>query len=195
MKKKILKHDQFYIWVFEMDKNEGKDLPSDELTRKLNFPRKLINELLSSESPIPEPRHWNFKNFTHPLNAISIFVKGSFVVVRGDNDPFIAKAGEGAYRYIYSKTTKNVHIKALEDNSEYHCILPRDHTARYWWRKLHKKTTELDIFEEHYIYLASGKIDINDNVISGPNVINISGVKPFINVLEPSIFVEMWIDD
>lgn len=114
MKRTLLKHDRFLVWKFVMNAGEKKVMKPGEVNRGLT----------------------NYGPLT--LNTISIFVRGSFVTLRDGRKPYHHPAGTGGATHLEADSFRGHALQALEDDSEFHCIVPRDETPTFWERTVFK---------------------------------------------------------
>ena len=105
MKKRVLKFERFLVWCFEMDAGERKPVRAIEANRNLGG---------------------------NLLNAIAFPIRGRFNVVQSGHPAIEVKPGGGAWPYV--ETLDGLAVEALEDDSEYHCITPRDKEPKHWHR-------------------------------------------------------------
>lgn len=159
MKRKIIKSDQFLVWVFTMNNGEVKHFDPREITRGLT----------------------NYGPFT--MNAISVFTKGKFATYRDGRDPYISEPGTRPARYVDADSLKGFKMEALEDGSEYHCILPRDKTARFWNRHLITNCDGIVIGEGDYVYDAT-----NQRFFSGSQFVSLDlkSISVYLSIEENS---------
>jgi hypothetical protein len=174
MKRKILKFDQFLVWIFQMDKGEVKNFTAQEITRGLK----------------------TYGDMT--MNPISVFVKGSFVTHRDGMEPLFSHPGDGGARYVVANSLNGFALEALEDGSEYHCITPRDHVPQFWNRhvwKLDYKFAAVPYYiamvPERYIYVASGEVTINETKVQARQMARIKNLCDMA-IWDDVIAVEIW---
>lgn len=175
MKRRVIRFDQFLVWVFQMNKGDIKRFTAEEITRGLT---------------------------THgdkTMNSISVFTKGRFVTHRDGMPPLYSVPGSGGDRFVVANSLEGFALEALEDDSEYHCILPRDHEPRFWQRKVEKFEPGVypitkAMIPNRFVYVAAGEVIINHTkVVEG----KIARVKTLcdMTVLDDAIIASMWIDD
>ena len=168
------------VTLFTCRAGEERIIPPGELNRGIT--EATIDDLLEIN-----------KN-AKPLNPITIFTKGSFEMFLGDAKPFPIKAGEGGYRSAYAERLDNIRLRAVEEGSEYHCILPLDHTARYWDRRPVScdagKSIELSAGQ--FLYIATGAIEIGGKTFTGPAMVE-SSKDQTATAIERVNGVKIWI--
>lgn len=182
MKRKIIKFERFLVWVFHFElAGEKKVLRVEEITRNLDLPESLKRELAG-------------KDLTkiRALNSISIFPKGDFIEMdKGKSFPI--SEGSGGWRYKISERFEGSEIIALQPNSEYHCILPRDPTATFWERRVTKFEGCINSTGPGYVYVARGSIHVDEVDVKAEELVKITGEKRiWCTSLEPAVVAEMW---
>lgn len=136
MKRRVLRFEKFLVFVFNMDEGDKKHLGHSEYSRGLK------------------------KHGSNTLNAITAFTKGAFTLIRPGRDPFPLSPGDGGFTFIESDTDVGHTLVATKDDSEYHCITPRDHTPKFWDRRVVTlKTGEgFQSSPGEYVYIAKGSV-------------------------------------
>jgi hypothetical protein len=169
------------VTLFTCHAGEERIIPPGELTRGITETDAISDQLAVS-------------NNYRPLNAITIFTKGSFEAFRGDDVPFPIKAGEGGYRSAYAERLDNFRLRAVEDGSEYHCLLPLDRTARYWRRKPVdcEAGGAIDLETDQFLYVASGVVKVGEQTLTGPAMVESSSLQTA-TAIERVIGVKIWI--
>jgi len=139
MKRHVLKFDQFLVWIFRMQMGERKKLKPIEIHRGLD-----------THGPTT-------------LNVIPVFTQGKFEFLPNG---YVYEAGMGGFRWIEGES-QNCSLVALEDNSEYHCITPRDREARFWNRQVLCVDTGnfFHLSPKEYCYVAAGKLGGDEKLI------------------------------
>jgi hypothetical protein len=181
MRRKRLRFDRFMVTLFTCHAGEERIIPPGELTRGILETDAISDQLAES------------KNY-RPLNAITIFTKGSFEAFRGDDIPFPIKAGEGGYRIAYAERWDNLRLRAVEDDSEYHCLFPLDRTAQYWRRKPVSCVAgeEIELSKDQLLYVAAGVVEIGGQTLTGPTMVE-SSKDQTAKAIERVIGVKIWI--
>jgi hypothetical protein len=131
MKRRVLRFERFLVWCFTMDRGERKPVKAIEANRGLGG---------------------------NLLNAIAFPVRGSFWVKCYGHPSILQRAGQGGWNTVGS--LEGLTIESVEDGSEYHCITPRDQTAKFWQRSvvvLHAGERYVP-WNDSFVYVASGKL-------------------------------------
>ena len=104
------------------------------------------------------------------------------------------KAGEGGYRSAYAERLDNIRLRAVEEGSEYHCILPLDHTARYWDRRPVSCDAgqAIELPAGHFLYIATGAVEIGGKTFVGPAMVE-STRDQTVTAVERVTGVKIWI--
>lgn len=136
MKKRALRFDRFLVFIFSFNKGERKNFSSQEITRGL-----------TDRGP-------------QTLSTIPVFTKGSFHAITPGLEPRLALPGAGGAETVAGDSTIGHGVVALEDDSEYHCIVPREHTPKFWNRNLLvvEGGDSFYLLPGEYAYVASGKL-------------------------------------
>lgn len=180
MRRKRLRFGDFMVTLFTCSAGEERIIPPGELNRGI------------TEAPIDDLIKIN-KN-AKPLNPITVFTKGSFEMDLGWDKPFPIKAGEGGYRGAFAERLDNIRLRAVEDGSEYHCILPLDRTARYWDRRPVSCDAgqAIELSAGQFLYIATGAIEIGGKTLTGPAMVE-SSKDQTATATERVIGAKIWI--
>jgi hypothetical protein len=179
MRRKRMRFGNFMVTLFTCNAGEERIIPTGELNRGL------------SEAPIDDLLEINEN--AKPLNPITLFTKGSFVFLGGD-EVYPIKAGEGATRSVYAERLDNIRLRAVEEGSEYHCILPLDRTARYWDRRpvSCEAGQTIELSTGQFLYIATGAIEIGGKTFTGPAMVE-SSKDQTATAIERVHGVKIWI--
>jgi hypothetical protein len=147
MKKRGHKFERFLVFVFTMNRGERKDMSPEE-----------VNRGLTDHGP-------------QTLYTIPVVTRGRFCVVRSNHQPLFLGPGDGGFSILDGDGLSGLACVALEDGSEYHCIMPRDRKAKFWNRRVItvQKDETLTLLPGEYAYVASGKlVDVPEKLIYNP---------------------------
>lgn len=135
--------------------------------------------------------------------AITVIVSGKIIHKRPGAIDQVYVTGDGAWDWAFEPESENEVRQFVggEDNTEYHCIQPRDIHCK-WKAKIHSLMTDQEIQIEETdkfkqaIYVCKGSIRINDTIeLKTPGIIDVTpGKKIDVTALENSMIVELWID-
>lgn len=171
MRRRVIKYEQFLVWVFFMDKGDVKTFSGNEITRNLD----------------------TFGDMT--INSITVFIKGRFVTHLDGQPPRYSTPGMGGERFVVANSFKGFRLEALEDGCEYHCILPRDHKPRFWNRKVEivNANWRHDIPANRYVYVASGHLKYANTHMTQYSLFH-TKLDISAATLQESIIATMWLD-
>jgi len=95
----------------------------------------------------------------HTIYPISVFIRGSFHSIRPGREPWLSPAGSGGQYMVDCDHLEGHAIVALEDDSEYHCITPREDAPRFWNRSVIRMPKGMTIWlgPPTFCYMAAGK--------------------------------------
>jgi hypothetical protein len=136
MKRRLTyKGDAFLAFSFTMNRGERKLLKPEE-----------VNRGLTNHGP-------------HTLHPISVFTRGYFLSIRPGREPWHSRAGDGGEYFVNCDTLAGHHLVAMEDDSEYHCIVPRE--AKFWERSVYwlQSGVSIGLFPGSFCYVASGQVE------------------------------------
>ena len=168
--RKVLKFDQFNVYVFTFDKGDTKHFRATE-----------VNRGLTDHGPTT-------------LFTVSAYTKGKFLMHRPGYDNKIYNVGDGTPNFALTEDIDGLVIEGLEDGSEYHCICANGE-AKFWNRSV--KVIEpglglIDGGENKYMYIAAGKMTNNDKEYQAPALLKLEKDTAF-DVKETSIVATLWI--
>jgi hypothetical protein len=169
MKRKVIKFDKFMVWVFTANKGETKKFQVDEINRGLN-----------DHGP-------------NTLYTISVYTKGSFKLHRPGESDIIYKPGDGGARYAITSNFGQLVLESLEDNSEYHCIVPLG-DAKFWNRSVKLIEPGIGLIDggpEKYLYIANGELERNGCQYLDRSLVEIKTDAAF-DVKKPTIVATLW---
>lgn len=180
MRRKRLRFDRFLVTLFTCHAGEERIIPPGELNRGI-----------SDTSPIEDLLA------AHPtaklLTPITIFTKGSFESINSEGILRHIPAGDGAWRVAKSESLENFRLRAREDDSEYHCLLPLDREVRYWHRKpvnCHAGDS-VELKRGQMLYVATGIVDVAGQRFTGPAMVE-SSRDQAAEIIERAIGVIIW---
>ncbi len=179
MKIRKARFGRFMVTLLSMEVGEERLIPPNEISRGI------AADSIAGVTSDPK---------AVPLNPISIFTKGAFEVYRGDTKPYPVAAGDGGFRFAITDSVDNFRLRAIEEGSEYHCILPLERTARYWHRS-GVNCAAGDSFEltcGQFLYVASGSVDLAGKTFTGPAMMEITEDRTA-RAVDRVVGVRMWI--
>jgi len=187
--------DHFLVWRFVLDKGETKEFNKKEMDRNLEAPASI--RATAENLPYPVDK-------LVTLNSIAVFVHGQFYFHKDGHEPTLKMRGDGGDSVALGTEVNHFSLHSMEDNSEYHCILPRDRRPRFWPRKLtHLIPGTLDYVEipgteklNQYIYLAHGEVQINGKRHIGHKFMTIpfgTGAR-HIKAITDSLVLRIWLN-
>ncbi len=139
MQRQLVKYDEFLVWIIKMDRGERKRFLSAE-----------VNRGLRDHGPTT-------------LWTIPVYVRGSFQTVRHGGPPIEREPGDGGANCLWAESFLGAATVAMEDNSEYHCITPRETTPSFWERTVFKVKagSSFCITSDSWVYTAAGSLARN----------------------------------
>lgn len=168
MKRRVLKFDQFLVWIFTMNMGERKTFNPLE-----------VNRGLTTHGP-------------NTIYTIPVFTRGSFTIIRPGTTPLFCKEGEGGFEVAHAEHLEGQAIVAMENDCEYHCITPREDIPRYWNRLVFPLEAGKAVagLPGAFYYLAKGKFIGID-----AKLINIPKDKPMsmLRAEQDSILAALWL--
>lgn len=189
----------FYIVRFKMNKGDEKIINKSEVIRNGKDRSTDIALRLGIEG-IPD-------NQIVTPRSITVIVSGKIAYRRKGVEDRVKLPGDGAWRWTWNqKEETESSFVAYEDNSEYHCIIPRDINAE-WLGKIHvvDSTSKITVEEtdkfRQALYVCKGKIFVQEKgksekvEVPAPTIVDVSPNKILeITASDDSMFVELWID-
>lgn len=128
-----------------------------------------------------------------PLLCCTLFVRGSFLLHKANKPPVSLKAGEAGYGFTNSEKSASVTIEAMEEDCEYHCMVPRSKEPIFWQRQGFHGTQELNLpmRENQFVYLAKGQATCGSSVIADRSMFDLCGRGATVK-LEDATGVVLW---
>jgi hypothetical protein len=185
VKKRILRFDSFLVWTFNMNKGDLKTTSWGELNGGLEPTTDMVKQATHKGVAVED---------VQPLLCCTLFVRGSFLLHKSNKPPVLLHAGEAGYGFTNSEKSAPVTIEAMEDDCEYHCMVPRSKEPIFWQRKgfdAAQELLELPLRENQFIYLAKGQASCGSSVISDRSMFDLSGRSATVK-LEDAIGVILW---